>query len=108
MTMGLPSPNESNDKIFIDFSNHTVKETIKGEEQDSLWPYSEISKTHFSNIYTLLVPNGRKVSNNEIVKGYSNDWNFKAKTLKEKSIVYYYYYKDNIVKFIKGVISFVF
>lgn len=75
-TMGLPTPNESNDTILIDFSNHTVKETIKGEEQENLWPYTKISKTHFSNVYTLLVPNGRKVSNNEVVKGYSNDWNF--------------------------------
>lgn len=96
-TMGLPTElEESLDWIIIDFSNHTVIESIKGEKQDSLWPYSEIRKTHINGIYKLSVSN----------KGYCNDWNFKPKG-KERLIVCYYIYKDNIIKFIRGIISIV-
>ena len=109
LAMGLPVPNESNDIILIDFSNHTVKETIKGEEQNSLWPYSEISKTRYDGIYQLKVPMGKKLSKGKfvLVEGYSNDWNFKPKGIKEKSIVFYYFYKDNIVKLINRIMSLV-
>lgn len=96
--MGLPNETEkSTDSIIIDFSNHTVKEIIKGEEQKSLWPYVEITKTHIPNIYTLSVPDGKKISKGEEVKvkGYWNDWNFKPKGFK-KLVVWYYMHKDVI------------
>lgn len=97
-TTGLPTNvSKSSDQIIVDFSNHTVKEILKGEEQENLWPYNEVTKTHIDGIYKLSVPN----------KGYWSDWNFKPKGLKEKTYVFYYIYRDNIVKFIRGIMSLV-
>ena len=109
-SMGLPNVHEENDDVIkIDFSNHTVEETIKGKKQINIWPYLEIVKNHLTGIYTLSVPNGKTMRNGKevTVKGYFNDWNFKPNTLKEKSIVLFYTKKDSIMKFVKGIISLV-
>lgn len=93
--MGLPTNViETNDQIIIDFSKHTVKEITKGVEQENIWPFDEVLETHIDGIYKL-----------SVTKGYWNDWNFKPKNLKEKVVVFLYMHKDNIVKFIKGIMS---
>lgn len=89
---GLPTKvEELKDEIIVDFSLKTVKEIIKGELQCNIWPYSEITRTCYKEIYKLSVGS----------KGYCNDWNFKPTGFK-KVIVFYYRHKEYLINSIIG------